>query len=72
MTRPGDGAEGTPHRSARMNKKVLCNVRRRRSTIGGYIPTSVGQGSFSAASIVGSALGGVAGVFAARSIDADF
>jgi len=42
------------------------------STIGGYLPTFIGQGSFSVASIVGSFVGGVAGVFAARSIDADF
>ncbi len=42
------------------------------STIGGYLPTLVGQGSFSVASFLGSGLGGIAGVFAARRIDADF
>ena len=42
------------------------------STVGGYLPTFFGQGSFSLASIIGSSLGGVAGVFAAARIDADF
>jgi outer membrane lipoprotein SlyB len=56
----------------RMNKKVVAMCVIVGSTIGGYLPTFVGQGSFSAASIIGSFLGGVAGVFAARSIDADF
>lgn len=42
------------------------------STIGGYLPTLVGQGSFSLVSIVGSGVGAVAGVFAAARIDADF
>jgi len=55
-----------------MNKKVVAMCVIVGSTIGGYLPTFVGQGSFSAASIIGSFLGGVAGVFAARSIDADF
>jgi len=55
-----------------MNKKVLWMCMAAGSTIGGYLPTFIGQGSFSVASIVGSFVGGVAGVFAARSIDADF
>jgi outer membrane lipoprotein SlyB len=55
-----------------MNKKVVAMCVIVGSTIGGYLPTFVGQGSFSAASIIGSLLGGVAGVFAARGIDADF
>jgi uncharacterized membrane protein YeaQ/YmgE (transglycosylase-associated protein family) len=55
-----------------MNKRVVAMCVLVGSTIGGYIPTYFGQGSFSAASIIGSVLGGVAGVFAARSIDADF
>lgn len=55
-----------------MNKRVVAMCVLVGSTIGGYIPTYFGQGSFSAASIIGSFLGGVAGVFAARSIDADF
>lgn len=42
------------------------------SSVGGYLPTFVGQGSFSVAAIFGSFLGGVAGVFAASRIDADF
>ena len=42
------------------------------STVGGYLPTVVGQGSFSLASIAGSAVGAVAGVFTASRIDADF
>ena len=44
--------------SRRMNKRVVAMCVLVGSTIGGYI--------------IGSFLGGVAGVFAARSIDADF
>jgi outer membrane lipoprotein SlyB len=40
------------------------------STIGGYVATFFGQGSFSLASIVGTAAGGIAGVLAAARIDA--
>jgi uncharacterized membrane protein YeaQ/YmgE (transglycosylase-associated protein family) len=55
-----------------MNKKVLWMCMAVGSTVGGYLPTFFGQGSFSLASIVGSGLGAVAGVFAAQRIDADF
>jgi hypothetical protein len=55
-----------------MNRKVLWMCMAVGSTVGGYLPTLVGQGSFSLASLVGSALGAVAGVFAAARIDADF
>jgi hypothetical protein len=55
-----------------MNRKVLWMCMAIGSTVGGYLPTLVGQGSFSLASLVGSALGAVAGVFAAARIDADF
>jgi outer membrane lipoprotein SlyB len=58
--------------SRTMNKKVIAMCVMVGSTVGGYLPTYVGQGSFSAASIIGSFLGGVAGVFAARRIDVDF
>lgn len=58
--------------SRTMNKKVVAMCVMVGSTVGGYLPTYVGQGSFSAVSIIGSFLGGVAGVFAARRIDADF
>ncbi len=58
--------------SRTMNKKVVAMCVMVGSTVGGYLPTFVGQGSFSAASIIASFLGGVAGVFAARRIDADF
>lgn len=61
-----------PSDSPRMNKRVVAMCVLVGSTIGGYLPTFVGQGSFSAASIIGSFIGGIAGVFAARSIDADF
>jgi outer membrane lipoprotein SlyB len=67
MARTGRRAD-----SANMNKKVLWMCMAVGSTVGGYLPTLVGQGSFSLASIVGSALGAVAGVFAAQRIDADF
>jgi outer membrane lipoprotein SlyB len=55
-----------------VNKKVLGMCILIGSTVGGYLPTFVGQGSLSFASILGSAAGGVAGVLAARRIDADF
>ncbi len=55
-----------------VNKKVLWMCMAVGSTVGGYLPTFVGQGSFSLASIVGSAVGAVAGVFAASRIDAEF
>ena len=42
------------------------------STIGGYIPTFFGQSSFGVVSLLGSAVGAVAGIFAAQRIDADF
>jgi outer membrane lipoprotein SlyB len=56
----------------KVNKKVLGMCILIGSTVGGYLPTFVGQGSLSVASILGSAAGGVAGVLAARRIDADF
>ncbi|MDX6466212.1 MAG: hypothetical protein QOI27_1252 [Gaiellaceae bacterium] len=55
-----------------VNKKVLGMCILIGSTVGGYLPTFVGQGSMSLASILGSAAGGVAGVVAARRIDADY
>ncbi|MGZ4340492.1 MAG: hypothetical protein ACXVQ3_10585 [Gaiellaceae bacterium] len=55
-----------------MNRKVLWMCMAVGSTVGGYLPTFAGQGSFSVASLVGSGLGAVAGVFAATRIDADF
>ena len=55
-----------------MNRKVLWMCMAVGSTVGGYLPTFFGQGSFSLASIAGSGLGAVAGVFAAARIDADF
>jgi hypothetical protein len=55
-----------------MNKKVLWMCMAVGSTIGGYIPTFFGQSSFGLMSILGSLVGGVAGVFAAQRIDADF
>jgi uncharacterized membrane protein YjjB (DUF3815 family) len=63
---------GRPADSTSMNKKVLWMCMAVGSTVGGYLPTYFGQGSLSLASILGSAIGGVAGVFAARRIDADF
>jgi uncharacterized membrane protein YeaQ/YmgE (transglycosylase-associated protein family) len=55
-----------------MNKKVLWMSMTVGSTIGGYIPVYFGQGDFSIASILGSAIGAVAGIYAATRIDADF
>jgi outer membrane lipoprotein SlyB len=53
-----------------VDKKVLWMCMAAGSTVGGYLPTVFGQGSFSIASILGSAVGGIAGVFAAARIDA--
>src|SRR5258707_13885867 len=58
--------------SQSMNKKVLWMCMAVGSTIGGYLPTFIGQGSFSIASIIGSFVRGGAGVFPARSIDPRF
>jgi hypothetical protein len=55
-----------------MNRKVLWMCMAVGSTVGGYLPTLFGQGSFSLASLVGSGVGAVAGVFASARIDADF
>jgi uncharacterized membrane protein YeaQ/YmgE (transglycosylase-associated protein family) len=65
----GHGPRADP---ASMNKKVLWMCMAVGSTVGGYLPTFFGEGSFSLASIVGSGIGAVAGVFAAQRIDADF
>ena len=67
MARTGRQAD-----SGRMNKKVLWMCMAVGSTVGGYLPTFFGQGSFSLAAIVGSGVGAVAGVFAAQRIDADY
>jgi uncharacterized membrane protein YoaK (UPF0700 family) len=56
----------------RVNKKVLWMCMAVGSTIGGYIPTFFGQSSFGVVSLLGSAVGAVAGIFAAQRIDADF
>jgi hypothetical protein len=55
-----------------MNRKVLWMCTAVGSTVGGYLPTLFGQGSFSLASILGSGIGAVAGVFVSARIDADF
>ena len=54
----------------RVNKKVLWMCMAVGSTIGGYLPTLVGYSSLGAVSLLCSAVGGVAGVFAALRIDA--
>jgi hypothetical protein len=55
----------------RVNKKVLWMCMAVGSTIGGYLPTFFGQSSFGVVSLLGSAVGAVAGVFAAQRIDVD-
>ncbi|HVA32370.1 MAG TPA: hypothetical protein VMU58_13990 [Gaiellaceae bacterium] len=55
-----------------MNKKVLWMCMAVGSTIGGYLPTLVGYSSLGAVSLICSGIGGIAGVFAASRIDADF
>jgi hypothetical protein len=53
-----------------MNRKVLWMCMAVGSTIGGYLPTLVGYSSLGAVSLLCSAVGGIAGVFAALRIDA--
>ena len=65
-------ARGVSSDPRRVNKKVLWMCMAVGSTIGGYLPTLFGQSSLGLISILGSAVGGVAGVFAAQRIDADF
>jgi hypothetical protein len=55
-----------------VNKKVVFMCMAVGSTVGGYLPTFFGQSSFGLVSLLGSAVGAVAGVFAAQRIDADF
>jgi uncharacterized membrane protein YeaQ/YmgE (transglycosylase-associated protein family) len=55
-----------------MDRKILWMCITVGSTIGGYLPTFLGQGAFSLASFVGGIAGAVAGVWAARRIDASF
>lgn len=52
-----------------MDRKILFMCITVGSTIGGYLPTFLGQSDFSVASLLGGLLGGVAGVFVARRID---
>ena len=42
------------------------------STAGGVVPSLFGQGSFSIASLLGSLVGGIAGIWLAVRIDASF
>jgi hypothetical protein len=51
-----------------MDRKILFMCITVGSTIGGYLPTFLGQGDFSIASLLGGLVGGIAGVFAARRI----
>lgn len=52
-----------------MDRKILFMCITVGSTIGGYLPTFLGQSDFSVASLLGGLLGGIAGVFVARRID---
>ena len=51
-----------------MDKRVLAMCILVGSTVGGYLPTFVGQGQFSIASILGGVVGGIAGVWLAARI----
>jgi outer membrane lipoprotein SlyB len=42
------------------------------STVGGFLPELFGQGSFSVAAMLGSLVGGIAGIWLAIRIDASF
>ena len=55
-----------------MDRKILFMCITVGSTIGAYVPTFLGQGDFSIASLLGGFVGGVAGVFVARRIDESF
>lgn len=53
-----------------VDKKILWMCMAVGSTIGGYLPTLIGYSSLGAVSLLCSAVGGIAGVFAAARIDA--
>jgi uncharacterized membrane protein YeaQ/YmgE (transglycosylase-associated protein family) len=48
-----------------MDQRILWMCLVVGSTVGGYVPTFFGYGSFSLASLLGGAVGAVAGVWAA-------
>jgi len=56
----------------RMDRKILFMCITVGSTIGGYLPVFIGQSQFSVASILGGLVGGIAGVYVARRIDASW
>jgi uncharacterized membrane protein YfcA len=51
-----------------MDRKILFMCITVGSTIGGYLPTFIGQSQFSLMSIIGGLAGGVAGVWVAHRI----
>ena len=53
-----------------MDRRVLLLSVTIGSTIGGYLPTFAGYGTFSMVSFLGGIAGGIAGVWAAVRIDA--
>ncbi|HYA08471.1 MAG TPA: hypothetical protein VEG24_02710 [Gaiellaceae bacterium] len=55
-----------------MDRKILFMCITVGSTVGGYLPTLLGQGDFSIASLLGGLIGGIAGVWVAHRIDASF
>jgi len=55
-----------------MDRRVLLLCITVGSTIGGYLPTLVGFGTFSLVSFVGGIAGAAAGIWAARRIDESF
>jgi hypothetical protein len=57
---------GADHRE--MDRRVLWMCIAVGSTVGGLVPTLFGQGSFSIASLLGSAVGGIAGIWVAMRV----
>ena len=55
-----------------MDRRVLILFITIGSTIGGYLPTFFGFGSFSMVSFLGGAVGGIAGIWAFRKVDASY
>jgi len=55
-----------------MDRRVLILFITIGSTIGGYLPTFAGFGTFSMVSFLGGIVGALAGIWAFRRVDASF
>ena len=55
-----------------MDRRVMLLFITVGSTVGGYLPTFLGFGQLSLVSILGGVVGGIAGVWAFRKMDASY